>query len=149
MKFDIDRCIKLGLLKRIPPSKEKAEGSMKNAENWLREAKNNLQNLTFRSCILTSYLAMFHAARAILFIDGFREKSHFAVARYLEDKYATTGLLEKEWIDMLDFYRETRHEDQYSISFFATKEESEKAFQSAKGFVKRMRKLFREIYTSA
>jgi len=48
MKFDIDRCIKLGLLKRIPPSKEKAEGSMKNAENWLREAKNNLQNLTFR-----------------------------------------------------------------------------------------------------
>jgi len=126
MKFDIDRCIKLGLLKRIPPSKEKAEGSMKNAENWLREAKNNLQNLTFRSCILTSYLAMFHAARAILFIDGFREKSHFAVARYLEDKYATTGLLEKEWIDILDFYRETRHEDQYSISFLLQKKNRKK-----------------------
>ena len=126
MKFDIDRCIKLGLLKRIPPSKEKAEGSMKNAENWLREAKNNLQNLTFRSCILTSYLAMFHAARAILFIDGFREKSHFAVARYLEDKYVKTKLLEREWVDILDFYRETRHEDQYSISFLLQKKNRKK-----------------------
>jgi len=69
---------------------------------------------------------MFHAARAILFIDGFREKSHFAVDRYLEDKYATTGLLEKEWIDILDFYRETRHEDQYSISFLLQKKNRKK-----------------------
>lgn len=145
MKFDIDRCIKLGLLKRIPSSKEKAEGSIKNAENWLRESENNLRNLAFRSCILTSYLDMFHAARAILFIDGFREKSHFAVARYLEDKYVKTGLLERERVDILDFYRETRHEDQYSINFFATKEESQKAFQSAKEFVKRMKELFRKI----
>jgi len=78
MKFDIDRCIKLGLLKGIPSSKEKAEGSIKNAENWLREAENNLRNLAFRSCILTSYLAMFHAARAILFIEKPDTKTNIA-----------------------------------------------------------------------
>ena len=39
---------------------------------------------------------MFHVAKAVLFIYGFREKSHFAVARFLEDKCVRKGLLEDE-----------------------------------------------------
>jgi len=86
MKFNLDRLIKLGLIRKIPKSRLKAKESIKTAESWLIEAENNFVNKTFRSCVLSSYLAMFHAARATLFADGFREKSHFAVARYLEDK---------------------------------------------------------------
>jgi len=77
-----------------------------------------------RSCVLVSYLAIFHAARAILFADGFREKSHFAVARYLESRYVDKGLLEEKWVKLLDHYREMRHQDQYSTSFFTTEEEA-------------------------
>lgn len=140
MKFNTDKLLELGLLRRIPKSKEKAEESIKNVESWLKEAETNLQNKAFRSCILTGYLAMFHAARAILFVDGFREKSHFAVARYLEDKYVNKGLEEK-WIKLLDHYRETRHDDQYSTSFLVTEEEAENALESAKMFVERMKRL--------
>lgn len=141
MRFNTEKLFKLGLLRKIPRSKEKAEESINTAESWLKEAENNLKSTAFRSCILSSYNAMFHIARSILFRDGLREKSHFAVAKYLEDKYVEKGLLEEKWIKLLDHYRETRHDDQYSTSFIATKEEAEKAFDTSKEFFRRMKKL--------
>ncbi len=80
-------CIKEKLLRKIPPSKEKAEGSVKTAYKWIEEAERNLNSKAFNSSVISSYLAMFHSARAILFFDGFREKSHYCIARYLEEKY--------------------------------------------------------------
>lgn len=80
MKFNLDKLMEMGLLRKIPKSQLKAQESIDTAESWLVEAEHNSENGTFRSCILSSYLAMFHAARAILFSDGYREKSHFAVA---------------------------------------------------------------------
>ena len=79
MKYSVDELLKSGLLRKIPKSKQRAEESMRTASAWLKEAENDFQSGSLRSCILVSYLAMFHAARAILFADGFREKSHFAV----------------------------------------------------------------------
>ncbi len=143
MKYDIDKLLKLGLLRTTPKSKSKAEESLKNAVSWLEEAGNNLQSKAFRSCILTCYLGMFHSARAILFAEGFREKSHFAVARFLEEKYADKNLLEMKWILLLDHYREMRHDDQYSTSFIATEEEAKKALESATKFVGRIKELLR------
>ena len=94
---------------------------------------------------MSSYLAMFHSARGILFADGFREKSHFAVARYLEDLYGNKGLLEAKWVDLLDHYREVRHDDQYSTSFYATKDDCEKALKTAGEFVSAMKDLLNKI----
>lgn len=129
------------MLRKIPPSKEKARNSMETALKWLEEAKKNLDSEAFNSSVLSSYLAMFHSARALLFSDGFREKSHYCIARYLEEKYVKKKLLESKWINLLDHYRELRHNDQYSITFFTTKDEAENALNTAKEFIERMRKL--------
>ena len=129
------------MLRKIPPSKEKARNSVETALKWLEEAKKNLNSEAFNSSVLSSYLAMFHSARALLFSDGFREKSHYCIARYLEEKYVKKKLLESKWVNLLDHYRELRHNDQYSITFFTTRDEAEKALKTAKEFVERMRKL--------
>ncbi len=141
VKFNLDTLLELGLIRRIPKSKQKAEESIKTAESWLREAEENLKSNALRSCILSSYLAMFHSARASLFINGFREKSHFAVARFLEDFYVKRNLLEMKWVDMLDHHRETRHNDQYSTSFFVDEREAVNSLKDAKEFVERMKRL--------
>jgi len=137
--YNIDRLLDEGLLRKIPASREKAEGSIRTAESWINEAENNLRSNAFRSCIISSYLAMFHSARGILFGDGFREKSHFAVARYLKDQYLKKNLLEGKWVELLDHYRATRHDDQYSTSFFATQDDAGNALNSATAFVGRMK----------
>lgn len=144
-QYDYYDCIKEKLLRKIPPSKEKAEGSIRTAYKWLEEAEKNLKGEAFNSSVIASYLAMFHSARAILFFDGFREKSHYCIARYLEEKYVKKKLLEKKWIEFLDHYRELRHDDQYNISFFATKEEAENMLKIAKEFVKRISELLNNI----
>lgn len=132
------------LLKRVTPSADKARQSMKRAERWLEEAEKCLNNELYDSCLISSYLAMFHSARAVLFRDGWREKSHFCIARYLEEMYVKKGKLEREWIDLFDRLRETRHVDQYDVSYFATREEAESALNIAFEFVERMEKLLDE-----
>ena len=145
MKFSIDKLLKLGLLKRIPKSEYKSKESIKTAESWVKEAENNLKSKAFRSCILSSYLAMFHSARALLFLNGFREKSHFAVIKFLEEIYVNKGLLEKEWIELLDYYREIRHRDQYTTSFIITEEEAKNSVKSAKEFIKKIKELLKSV----
>jgi len=143
-QYNINRLLEEGLIRKIPQSKNKAAESIRTAESWLKEASNNLSSNALRSCIISSYLAMFHSARSILFADGFREKSHFAVARYLEDRYANKGKLETKWIVLLDHFRETRHDDQYSTTFFVTEDDAESALQSAREFIRRMKELAKE-----
>ncbi len=139
-------CLKKGLLRQdVPPSKEKAEESIHAAEKWLKEAEKNLESEAFNSSVMASYLAMFHAARAILFLDGFREKSHYCIARYLEEKYVQTELLEVGWIELLDHCRELRHNDQYSLVFFVTQGEAEETYRKSKEFVKRMYHLLEKL----
>jgi uncharacterized protein (UPF0332 family) len=145
MSFNYNDCIRKGLLKKIPSSKDKATQSLKKAREWLKEAENSLKGNALSSSILASYAAMFHAARAILFFDGFREKSHACVARYLEEKYVKTGKVDKKWVELLDHSREIRHADQYDLSFFSTKEEAENAIKSASDFLAAMSDLFKDI----
>lgn len=141
MVFNYNDCINEGLLRKIPPSREKVFRSVKKSEKWLEEAEKTLKSEAFDSSVLASYMVMFHSARAILFFDGFREKSHACVARYLEEKYVKTGKLEKKWIELLDHHREIRHDEQYDLSFFSTKEEAQQALKSASEFLDKMKEL--------
>jgi uncharacterized protein (UPF0332 family) len=145
MPFNYNDCMREGLLRKIPPSKDKATQSLKKAREWFKEAENSLNGDAFSSSILASYMVMFHAARTILFFDGFREKSHVCVARYLEEKYVKTGKLDKKWVELLDHSREIRHNDQYDLSFFSTKEEAGNALMSANDFLGAIDNLFKTI----
>lgn len=148
MAFRYKDCIEKGLLRKVLASSDKGKQSIKKAEKWLEDARNALNGKAFDSSVLASYMVMFHSARAILFHDGYREKSHACVARYLEEKYLKTGKLEKKWIELLDHHREVRHVDQYDLSFFSTDEEAEKAIESSVKFLERMKSLFNSLQKS-
>jgi uncharacterized protein (UPF0332 family) len=137
-----NECLEDGLLRRIPISRKEAENSLKTAYKWLNEAEKNLNAGALNSSAISSYLAMFHASRAILFRDGFREKSHYCIARFLEDNYVKKKKLEEEWVLLLDHYRGLRHDDQYGTDFYVTTEEAGEALSTANRFVERMEKLF-------
>jgi len=133
-------CFKRGLLQKVQPSKEKAIDSIEKAKQWIEESQMTLHAGAYDSCIAGSYLAIFHSARAILFRDGVREKSHYCIARYLE-KYVEEDTLEEEWVILLDRMREIRHMDQYTLHYHATEEEATSSLNSATKFVQRMKLL--------
>ena len=133
-----------GLLRRVVPSKEKGLLSIKRAEEWLLEAKTTLEFGSYRSSLIASYMAMFHAARALLFKDGWREKSHYCIARYLEEFYVKSGKLDGSWVELLDRMRELRHEDQYDIVYTPDAEEAEEGIRIAGEFIQVIKKLLEE-----
>lgn len=139
--FDFSKCLKQGLLRKIPRSKQKSESSIKTAEKWIDESKKNLDSESYNSCLISSYLVMFHSARAILFSDGYREKSHACISRYLDEKYVKTGLLDREFVDLLDHHRELRHQDQYGFQFAITNDECNDAVKTAERFLLEMKRV--------
>lgn len=81
------------MLRKVPPSPEKARKGIEKAKVLLKQAKKDLGIENYDSCVMTGYAAMFNAARAILLRDGVRERSHYCAARYLE-RYVQKGGLE-------------------------------------------------------
>lgn len=148
MQFRFKDCIEKGLLKKLPASEDNAVRSIKKAESWLKEAEKSFQGEAYDSSVLSSYLAMFHSARALLFLDGYREKSHACVARYLEEHYVRKRKLEKKWVELLDHHREIRHNDQYDLSFYSSDEEAKEALESAGQFLQRMKHLLNTLKKS-
>ena len=102
-----ETCLQRNLLRKVIPSREKALLSLKRAEEWLEEARRNIRFGSYRTSLVASYMAMFHAARALLFRDGWRE-SHYCIARYIEEFYVKSGKLDGTWVELLDRMRDSR-----------------------------------------
>ncbi len=128
----LDECMEKGQIKKVSESREDAEKSLLRARRWLVSAEVTISAEVYDSCLLAAYESMFHAARAILIKDGYRERSHYCIARYLDERYAKKGLLDGKIIDMIDNYRELRHEAAYSTEFESDERDAKNMIRDAK-----------------
>jgi uncharacterized protein (UPF0332 family) len=131
--FDLDECLAKGLIRKIPPSGEQAKAAISKAKILLEEAEADLEDRRFNSVVMIAYAAMLNAAKAILFRDGYRERSHACVVRYLEARYKSK--IPADSIALLDHYRETRHEVQYDSSYLAGEESAQSMLAFAQRFI--------------
>lgn len=125
-----------GLIKKSPPSPEQARASIEKAKIMLMEAKADMADERFNSTVMIAYAAILNASRAILFRDGFRERSHACVVRYLESNYKSK--ISRDTIRLLDHFRETRHEVQYEASYLADAESASQIMEFAEKFIVQM-----------
>ncbi|MEW6329388.1 MAG: HEPN domain-containing protein [Candidatus Micrarchaeota archaeon] len=139
--MDVKECIGKGLLQRVPPNRELSAKEWREAELDMAEAKALLKEKRLKRSTTTSYYAMFHAAKAVLFKLGFREKAHYAIAVVLED-LAKRGKLEMRFAD--DF-RAAMHAREGADYHYSYSEETARSLVSIAGeFVTEMKKLYRE-----
>lgn len=142
--MNIGDCLREGLLAKEKPDSEKAKLSIEMAEHKLGLAEQEFEHKIFENAIITAYNAMFHAARALLFRDGFKERSHFAVYVFVNEKYG--GKLEKKYLNELQSLRLWRHELMYGIGKPSEMQETEadSAIKVAKGFIAAVKKILEE-----
>lgn len=112
---EVENCFERKLLNRANPSTGLAKKSLKQASLFLTDAEDLVRIDKERMGTIALYNAFFHVARALLFKDGIKERSHFCIARYIEEKYVNKKLLNKDFLDYLDTLRDARHETQYSL----------------------------------
>jgi uncharacterized protein (UPF0332 family) len=125
----------------------KARKSLGAAASKLKRAKELLADGHHDAALLYAYTSMFSSGRALLYRDGVQEKSHYCLARYLEEKYVKKGKLDPEIIVFLDSFREERHAIMYGFEEVEIRPEAareavsiaEEFLRRAKGLVSRKR----------
>lgn len=137
-RIEFRDCIEQGLLRKAIPSGDKAKKGINKARIFLEQSKKAFTIGAYDSSLMTCYQAIFLSAKSVLLKDGYREKSHACVARYLEEKYARTGEIDIKWVELLDRYRDLRHDDEYNVFFFASKEDCQELIKFASEFIDEM-----------
>jgi len=90
-----------GLLRRIPPSRERAFRSIEKSESWLKKAEKTLKSEAFNSSVLASYMVMFHSARAILFFEVLERKVMLALPDTLKRNMSRQENLKRNGLNYL------------------------------------------------
>lgn len=84
---------------------------------------------------------MFHAARALLFRDGIKERSHECIPVYLKEKYPDMESL----ANTLDAYRRFRHHAIYGLDFAMDRSEARATLEVAEEFLEKIKQVLQEV----
>jgi uncharacterized protein (UPF0332 family) len=66
------------------------------AKSGLADAKAGYENGRYKWSTIQAYYAMFHAARALVYSQGYREKSHYCLATALKALFVDEGTMEAQ-----------------------------------------------------
>jgi len=136
--MDIENLIEEGYLEKIKPDKELINKEIKEAEYDLKKAKNALEEDDFKWCIVKSYYSIFHAAKAVLFSLGFREKRHFVVGIVLE-KLCKEGKLQFRYVNDYKGAMLAREDADYRYVY--AKDTAEYLVEIAEEFLSKMKEI--------
>ena len=142
--MNIEQCLEQGLLVKSKPEPDKAESSIEMAQHKLELAEAEFGHKLYESAIISAYTSMFHSARVLLFRDGFKERSHFAVYVYINEKYGDK--IERKYLSELNSLRLQRHDLMYGLEKNIEVQESEAdtTIKIAKGFLQVIQKILQE-----
>lgn len=142
--MNIEQCLEQGLLVKSRPEPKKAKSSIEMARHKLDLAEAEFNHKLFESAIISAYASMFHSARALLFRDGFKERSHFALYVYASEKYSNK--IERKYLSELNALRLQRHDLMYGLERNTEVQESnaDSTIKMAEGFLKSVQKILQE-----
>jgi uncharacterized protein (UPF0332 family) len=132
---EFERCVKERRLIKIKPSNEMIKKEVESSEYDLERARNSLGEEDFKWAAVQSYYSMFHAAKALVLKEGYREKSHFCLVIALKELYVKEDRLNAEMVENLELCMSLRHEADYGLTYH--QESAETALKYAEEFLDR------------
>ncbi|MFH1224982.1 MAG: HEPN domain-containing protein [Candidatus Diapherotrites archaeon] len=134
-------CFEKGLLKSTAKSRSLALQDLRQGDFFLGEATDLLEIAKNEMAAIALYNAAFHAARALLCIDGVKEKSHYCLQKYLEEKYCDAGALSSADLSLFDILRGMRQEVQYGVVKVKFGEDLPVLCEKTESFIGKIRKI--------
>jgi len=131
-------CFDKRLLLRMPKNKELVDKTFEMAVSDLSEAEASYSQESYVWATVQVYTSMLNLARAVLFNDGIREKSHICTVLYLR-RYRSKHY--GDLIEKLDILRRERHLTLYDSREHITAEKVSERIQWAKEFLKKTKEL--------
>lgn len=91
-------CLKNRKIIQFPRAKGFVQKELAAAEEDLTEAKDRLINKKYKYATINSCYSIFHAARALLYSKGYRERSHYCLSIALEALFVETEKLNSRFV---------------------------------------------------
>lgn len=140
--MNIEECLRKGFLRKIKVEKELMGKELEESKRDFEDAKTSFNMGKFKWAIIQSYYSMFHAARAVLFSLGLKERGHFAIPVVLEH-LVKNKKLEPRFVNDFKAGVFTREEADYEAEY--SQDRAESMLEIAEEFNKRMRNLLESI----
>lgn len=104
------------------------------SEQYLRDAKKTLELGMYDTSANRSYYAIFHAARAVLALDGLDFKKHSGVISNFQMRYIKTGVFDKQLSNIIKSAFSLRTESDYEDFYIVAKADVENQAEEAELF---------------
>lgn len=137
--MDVQDCLERSLVKLTVPDPISSLKSLEQSRRHLADAEQNLYSMSHRVVILSSYAAMFHAAKAVLYRDGVDEGGQECIPIYIRSRYPQ--LVAKA--NTLDALRRFSHVAFFGLDAEAYEEDAIMSLEAAIDFVSSMEGILR------
>ena len=141
MDYHFKRCLEKKNIFKVGIDKNLINKEITAAESDLKDSKDVLDLGKYKLATITAYYSMFHAARAMLYSKGYREKSHFCLRVAIKNLFVDNNLLEPSFLDDYDMAKDLRENADYKSDF--SKENAEQLIAKAKKFLEKTKILLK------
>lgn len=125
---DFEDCLNRQKLVKFASARKLTSREMESAGEDLRDAKDSLNRGKDKWATIQAYYVMFHTARALLYSEGYREKSHYCLIVAMRAIFVEKGMLDVRLVEALQTAKVLRENADY---------ENEFSKQSAKGLAEK------------
>jgi uncharacterized protein (UPF0332 family) len=126
-------CLKKNKIRKFSQGKSLVKKELASARNDLSEAEESLGRKRFKWATIQAYYSMFHSARAFLYNNNYREKSHYCLIVALEYFYVREGKLSSRLVEGLQRGKNLRENADYYDQW--SKTGAEETIKLAKEFI--------------
>ena len=118
MNPEFKQCIENKKIITFAKGKNLVRKEISVAQSDLFDAKAGYENERYKWSTIQAYYAMFHAARALIYSEGYREKSHFCLAVALRalfvDKNTMDAQLVRDFLNAMNLREAADYESDFS-----------------------------------
>lgn len=132
---ELKECFDKGLLKKTIKQIDLAIKDLNQARFFLSETQDLLDIDKKIVAALSLYNAFFHCARTLLFKDGIKERSHYCIARYIEQEYVKMKKLDVRFLNAFETIMSIRHNAQYSTEKVEIEEDLAELYNLCEEFI--------------
>jgi len=117
---EFKQCLENKKIVRFARGKNLVEKELSVARNDLADAKAGYENERYKWSTIQAYYAMFHAARALIYSQGYREKSHYCLAMALRTLFVDESRMDaqsaRDFLNAMNLREAADYEAEFSQS---------------------------------
>ncbi len=135
MNIEFQKCLEKNKITLFPKGKRLAGKEISVARSDLFDAKAGYENERYKWATIQAYCAMFHAARALIYSSGYREKGHYCLAVALKALYVENKKLDTQ--SVRDFLNAMNLREVADYESHFSKDGAAAVINSAEKFIER------------